>query len=133
MKRKLKIPQAYHRVSIKAIQFRGKKILLVKEVTGEWNLPGGGLDHGENIRDCLRREVREEMGVGLKKISKYPIVAFPMVHQERPRIIVGYEVKFSSLNFTPSDECLELGFFGKEEIKKMKFFKDMKEGLLTLL
>jgi ADP-ribose pyrophosphatase YjhB (NUDIX family) len=31
--------------------------------TGLWNLPGGGVDHGESPADALVREVREECGV----------------------------------------------------------------------
>ncbi len=31
--------------------------------SGQWSLPGGGVDHGERPTDALVREVREECGV----------------------------------------------------------------------
>ena len=32
-------------------------------IAGWWTLPGGGLDHGEDPRDAVRREVHEETGL----------------------------------------------------------------------
>lgn len=34
-----------------------------REAAGRWTLPGGGLDHGEDPLDGLRREVHEETGL----------------------------------------------------------------------
>lgn len=41
------------------------ELLLVKEgkeqARGQWNLPGGTLEHGERPRDCAVREAKEEV------------------------------------------------------------------------
>ncbi len=58
-----KYPNGFYRVSIKALIRDGKgRVLVVKEDDKCWDLPGGGLDHGENIQDSLKRELFEEIG-----------------------------------------------------------------------
>ncbi len=47
---------------------KGTRVLLVRAapyltVAGQWFLPGGGLDHGEDPVDGLRREFHEETGL----------------------------------------------------------------------
>ncbi|MBP7018618.1 NUDIX hydrolase [Candidatus Saccharibacteria bacterium] len=52
-----------YRISIKAL-IRDKKgrVLVVKE-SGRtwWDLPGGGMDHGEDIKSAITRELQEEV------------------------------------------------------------------------
>lgn len=52
------------RLSLKAfIQNDKGEVLVVKE-TGRsaWDLPGGGMEHNETIKQALSRELREEVG-----------------------------------------------------------------------
>ena len=56
------------RVAAYAVILRDERILLSRLsplVTSEelWTLPGGGLDHGENPRDAVIREIHEETGL----------------------------------------------------------------------
>ena len=59
-----KYPNTFYRVSIKALIKNDKnEVLVVKEHQDKWELPGGGLDQGESIHDCLKRELKEELDI----------------------------------------------------------------------
>lgn len=63
------------RISVKGMILNDEgKVLVVKETgRGSWDLPGGGMDHGETIKDALARELHEE--VGLKGDFDYQVIA----------------------------------------------------------
>lgn len=63
----MKYPSTVYRAAVKAIiRDRAGNILVVKETPDKhWDLPGGGLEHGESLHECLGRELIEELGVRL--------------------------------------------------------------------
>jgi len=54
-------------VGVGAVVLVDGKVVLVKRahepLKGEWNLPGGGVELGETLRDACAREVLEETGL----------------------------------------------------------------------
>jgi len=63
-------PNAFYRVSVKAlIKGTNGTILVVKENQDTWSLPGGGLDHGEDPKKGILRELKEELGIQKAAIS----------------------------------------------------------------
>jgi len=62
------VPPRRQRVAAYALLTRDDEVLLTRmssrtRIEGRWTLPGGGIDHGEDPRDALRREVYEETGL----------------------------------------------------------------------
>lgn len=50
-------------VSVKGVILDGDQVVLLRNERDEWELPGGRLEPGEAIEECLVREVREELGI----------------------------------------------------------------------
>ncbi|HWZ65831.1 MAG TPA: NUDIX hydrolase [Patescibacteria group bacterium] len=68
-----------------AVIERDGSFLVVKEfkksASGKWGIPGGKLEEGETIQQCLKREVQEETGFSIKSYSLIRIVNKPMTHE----------------------------------------------------
>ena len=109
----------FYRVSVKGIVIdEAGRVLLTREENGQWEILGGGLDHGEDPIEGLRREIREEAGLAVTKVSESPKYFITVPHPKGTHHFVNviYEVELASLDFIPSEECQELRFFSPEEM-----------------
>lgn len=99
------------RVSLKAVILNDEgKVLIVKETGRDWwDTPGGGLDHGETIKDALIRELDEE--VGFKGDLEYE-----PIHVGEPHILQDYRLYQMRLTFLvrPSNYDFQSGVDGDE-------------------
>ncbi|MBI5003625.1 NUDIX hydrolase [Candidatus Kaiserbacteria bacterium] len=124
------IPECFYRISIKALILNESrdKFLVVKEENGRWELPGGGLDWKSGPQDDMRREIKEEMGLEVLWMDNNPSYFLTDLSglPEKPRANVIYEVKVNSLDFTPSDECVEVRFVDPEEAKQLDLFENVR-------
>lgn len=123
-----------YRISVKAaIKDDNGRILLLREKDGSWELPGGGLEHGENIQEGLAREIAEETGFTVEWMSDQP-EAFWTIRKEvgSPTLkwfaFVAYAAKVSG-EFRPdptSDEAQEARYFTREEAKELQLHDNTK-------
>lgn len=104
--------QNYH-VTIKGLFFDAQgRVMLVKESSGEWDLPGGRLEHGEDFHTALKRECQEEMGLDCQILDATPRWAWPAQDQDGVwKVMLCFRVTLPHLEFTPSDECVAYDFF----------------------
>lgn len=122
-------PDSFYRVTVKGLCVRDGKVLLVREsektMSGKWELPGGGLDFDEDIQEGFKREIVEEMGLKVKKMSDKPIYVWKHRFESNGRnigwyysLILAYRIELENLDFKPSAECVEIKFFSKSELKE---------------
>lgn len=119
MERGPKTPNAYYRVSIKALITNDDgKILVVNERGLGWDLPGGGLDWGESAGDGLRRELHEELGCKVK-IDENPCLIAPSSAGEYDRHVLWiiYKAKINPDEIQKTDEVSEFAFVSVEDFQ----------------
>ena len=124
----MEIKNCFYRVSIKALVLNETKdkFLLCKEADGRWELPGGGLDWGATPQEDLPREIMEEMGLEIEWMADNPCYFVVGTSTNEPRIhIVNvlYETRLKHLDFTPTDECVDIRFVSPKEIEAMNTFE----------
>ena len=128
--------QSYYRVSIKGVVIDNEgRYLLSLEDNGKWELLGGGLEHEEDPKECLKREVREETGLAVTSISENPIHFITSQRENADTYIANviYEITLENLDFTPSDECQELRFVKPEDMNALDLFPNVKKFAEVLL
>lgn len=110
----------YH-ISIKCLIKDERGYVLVVKETGRdwWDLPGGGMDHGEDITSAIARETREE--VTLTGDFTYEIIsvdepAYLQAHDFwQVRLI--FMVNPTNMTFSPGEDADEIAFINPETFR----------------
>lgn len=104
---------------------KGRIVLHKRSDNHLWSLPGGAMDLGESIEECIIREVKEETGLDvevLKCIGIYTdpnhVIAFSD-GEVRQQFSICFACKIVGGEITVSSESTRVEFFTKEEIEQM--------------
>lgn len=131
------VPCTY-RLSVKAIiKDAAGSILLLKDRSGDWELPGGGLEHTEAPQTGLVREVHEETNLDIVWMSDQP-VAFWTIRKEvgLPTLkwfaFVAYDAKVTGTfkSDETSNEAQEANYFSVDEAKQLHLHESTKPFLM---
>jgi 8-oxo-dGTP pyrophosphatase MutT (NUDIX family) len=92
-------------------------VLMLRERSGVLDLPGGRLERGETLAECLERECREEMGVGCRVVDRVPRYAWTATDKDGVwRVVLCYAIELASFDFAESDECAGYEFVSKDDL-----------------
>ena len=98
------------------------------EMSGQWELPGGGLDFGESPQACLAREIEEEMHLKVTNISDQPKYVWTSRFDHTRdmdwyySLILVYGIELEGVNFTPTAECEAIAFYSADELQTLDLF-----------
>jgi 8-oxo-dGTP diphosphatase len=96
----------------------GRIVLIQRSDTGQWGLPGGMIDWGEDIPQAARRELEEETGLKLTKINSLRgVYSDPQRDPRLHSIAILLEVEAEG-ELNPKDklEVLQVKAFTKDEL-----------------
>lgn len=125
----MNIDNKMYRVSAKALVEERGKYLVVLEKKGVWELPGGGIEHGENAQETIKREVKEECGFDVAAVADAPQYMWTVFREKNNiwTMMLAYPTTLASMEFTPSEECVEFRFVTIEEIRELPLHENIKK------
>ena len=72
----------FERFGVRAVIQRDGLFAMQQSSTGEYKIPGGGIDEGETIAQALAREVREETGLVIRPETMVELGEILDVHRD---------------------------------------------------
>lgn len=91
---------------------------------GLWETIGGRVEKGESIEEALKREVIEELNVGIKKFEYF------RDYEYYDRIFKTFIVELERKPAPNEPDFEEWGWFSKEEIEERNFAANCKERII---
>lgn len=109
-------------VAIALIEREGKYLITRRlpedSFGGLWEFPGGKLDPGEDLETCLRREIREELGIQVKVVSRVQLVE----HRYPNRLLMFHCFSCSIVEGEPQPiECSDFRWVTPGELTGFEF------------
>ncbi len=112
---------AYPRVTpaMMALVTRGREILLARAhrfPPGMWSALAGFVEPGETIEDCIRREVREEVGVEVERLEYFASQSWAFPHS----LMIAFTAEYAGGELRPDDtEIAEARWFAFDAVPKL--------------
>lgn len=97
------------------VRNRRGEILLVRTAHAGWELPGGGVELGEDLHAALGREVLEESGCRLSAIGRLTGVSFGVASRTLILVFEAASTCDLPLPRAGEDDVLEAAWFEPEE------------------
>jgi ADP-ribose pyrophosphatase YjhB (NUDIX family) len=107
-----------YRISVKAlIKDEQGRYLLIRTTDEGWELPGGGMDHGETPQEALSRELSEELGVNVIITDQSPVYVSSDLTRHGKRagmwrlwLVYGAEVEIDQIVIGDNVDALDWAF-----------------------
>lgn len=113
-------PNAFYRVSVKAIIVNQLGEVFAVQEGEDWTLPGGGLDHGESPLSALKRELYEEARIDSGFSAQFVgTESFYVTSKDAMAFWLIYRLKMNDPDFTfeVGDDADEVKFRNPEDFK----------------
>lgn len=110
------------KIDVRAAMVEDDKILLVRENSGKWSIPGGWCDINLSVKENALKEAKEEAGLDIE-VQRVVALQDRSKHNFPPQISSICKVfvlcKVLGGEFQPNSETSASGWFGMDELPEM--------------
>lgn len=112
-------------VGVGGVVIRGGSVLLIRRgrepLKGQWSIPGGLLELGEELAAGVRRELKEETGLEVEPLEA--LAVFDRIFREGSRVryhyvIVDYACRWKRGRLRPASDVLDARWVRREDLPK---------------
>ena len=107
------------------------KFLIIKRKAGihagKWAFPGGIVEIGESLENALKREIKEEVGLEIEKITNQISEYIYLRENNQKTFGTCYVVKTKSKEVFPNNEILDFKWVDLEEFQNLGFIDGLDE------
>jgi ADP-ribose pyrophosphatase YjhB (NUDIX family) len=124
--------------AVNAVIVRAGRLLLGRRARAPyarmWDLPGGFLEAGETPEQGLRRELREELGAGARRVRWAGAAVDTYGRGGFPVVSIFFRVALAPGRLRPADDVTELRWFAVDRLPFRRIaFESARRALRRLL
>lgn len=97
---------------------RGPK---AKNEVGKWEIPGGGVEFGESLKEAVVREIKEELGITIQVVELLQVADHIIPDEKQHWISPTFICKIISgqPSILEPEKCDQIGWFSLQEAQKL--------------
>ncbi len=114
-------------VGVGGVVIHRNRVLLVRRgaepLKGQWSLPGGMLELGEELEDAARRELKEETGLDVEPLAM--LTVFDRILRDKGGkrvryhyVIVDYVCRFRAGRLAPASDVLDARWVRRQDLPR---------------
>jgi ADP-ribose pyrophosphatase YjhB (NUDIX family) len=112
------------KVAVAVLIKRENQILLAQRMydpqKGQWTLPSGFVDAGEDPRQAAERECLAETGLMIRDLQSLDVI-FSQEHPRGASILILYQAKVLSGELKPGDDAQQVEYFSIDNLPPLAF------------
>jgi len=133
-------------VGVGGVVIHRNRVLLIRRggepLKGEWSIPGGMLELGEELAEAVRREIKEETGLEVEPVGVLDVFDRIMRVGSRVQyhyVIVDYACRWKRGRLAPGSDVIDARWVRREDLPQyhltekatsviLKAFRSLKRG-----